>query len=323
MGHQAVTSILIRGMHGIGDNIYSRAVLRQYSAYYDQIWLETPWPQIWHDMPQLRLVAPPTNLRTQQKNMAKGHPRYETAPVGVQSLKLWYYSHEIVSGKWDSLPNAMLGNMRCTIPGDYRLPVPSAWQDRASRLIGETDKPVMIYRPLTARSEWRASATRNPEPTAFTEIFKSIRDKFFVISIADVDDKNEWLVSEPIDADLTFHNGQLDVETLAGLFRIADCVYAAPGFALAMAQAVETPGIFVFGGHESSKAYRSSATFAPSLMIDPIAPCDCFNDQHRCDKRIDINPAKVRAAKWTRQLIDSLQPITTAMPSIGNIKMQA
>jgi hypothetical protein len=279
-------------MHGLGDVIYSRAVIRQYLQRYSEIWLETPWPSIWHDIPQLHLVNPRTNLRTQAKNVARAGVEFEVPPINIERKRLWYFSSEIREGKWNSLPNAMLGNMGCSIPGDYRLPVPLSWRNGARALLPPIDKPLLIYRPLTFRPEWKASGARNPEPEAYVNILSAVRDQFFVVSIADVEDGKEWFVGPQIKADLEFHRGELAVEEIAGMFAIADLVYAAPGFALALAQAVETPSIIIFGGHESSRAYRASATFAAALMIDPINPCDCFNDQHRCDKRIDVPDAK-------------------------------
>ncbi len=46
--------IYIRGMHGMGDCIHQRAVIRQLLDRHE-IWLETSWPQIYHDMPQIHL----------------------------------------------------------------------------------------------------------------------------------------------------------------------------------------------------------------------------------------------------------------------------
>jgi len=296
-------SLMMVGMHGLGDNIYTRAVVRQYLDKFDEIWLETPWPQLFHDMPsRLHLVKPRTDLRTQLKNIDRSGVLFETVPVNVDEVRrVWYFTSEIVAGKWDSVPNAMLGNMGCAIPGDYRLPIPSEWRHEALGMLPRQQKPILIYRPLTFRLEWRATAARNPNPAAFIKIFEAIREKFFVVGIADIDGRNEVMVSDAVSVDKSFYRGQLGIERLLGLFSAAACVYSAPGFAIAAAQAVGTPSITVFGGYESSRAYRSSAIFAPALMIDPISPCDCFNELHLCDKTIDVDAAKAAVDGWLSQ----------------------
>lgn len=55
--------MFIRGMMGLGDNIYARAFIRQYPGAY----LETPWPQLYSDI-DVKCVRPTTQLRTQSKN---------------------------------------------------------------------------------------------------------------------------------------------------------------------------------------------------------------------------------------------------------------
>src|ERR1035441_7849281 len=149
IAEQVKPRLLLSGMHGIGDNLYSRAVIRQYLTRYEHIWFSTPWPALFHDMPGLSLLDPSTSLRTQKKNVERERDKFEVGPGPVEETKkLWYYSSEIVSGKWNSLPNAMLGNMRCSIPGDYRLPVPEDWKTRARFYLGPQVKPVLLYRPL-------------------------------------------------------------------------------------------------------------------------------------------------------------------------------
>src|SRR3546814_11400043 len=54
--HSAVTgssarmkSIYVQGMHGLGDNLHQRAILRHLMQSHE-VWLETPWPCIYHDL---------------------------------------------------------------------------------------------------------------------------------------------------------------------------------------------------------------------------------------------------------------------------------
>ena len=290
--------LLVNGMHGLGDNIYERAIIRQLAQHYT-VFLKTPWPAIFHDMPTVTLVNPASNLRTQRKNTAREAHKYKPAPPSTaQIARVWYRPADIP--KYGSLPGAMIGFVQESLPAcpldsaDFRLPVPDAWRQRARDAVGQHDKPLLVYRPLTVRTEWGSAGQRNPDAEAYTQLLASIRDRYFVVSVADLEDGQEWIVGPRVQADLELHRGQLDVEAIAGLFSIAGLIFAAPGFAIAMAQAVGTPSVIVFGGHESSASYRRAMIWAPVLMIDPVVPCDCFNGNHQCDKRIDTPAAIAR-----------------------------
>jgi ADP-heptose:LPS heptosyltransferase len=95
------------------------------------------------------------------------------------------------------------------------------------------------------------------------------------------------------------HGGELDFETLAGLFSEAALVFANPGFSPVLAQAVGAPCIIVYGGNESFRTTNSvGAHLAPTLAIEPIKPCECHSRTHDCDKRIDVEAAKVRVREF-------------------------
>jgi len=299
--------LLVNGMMGLGDGVYQRAIIRQLLPHYT-VFLKTPWPAIYHDMPAVTLVDPQqTGLRTQLKNAQREQAKYRPLPPGVtQSMRIWYTRTGIQ--KYGSLPAAQVGHASETFPicrvggADFRLPVPAQWQERARAIVGQTTKPLLVYRPLTVRTEWGSAGQRNPDADAYAQLLAAIRDRYFVVSVADLEDGKEWLVGPSVQADLELHGGQLDVEALVGLFSIAGLVFAAPGFAIAMAQAVGVPSVIVFGGHESSASYCRATTLAPALLIDPIRPCDCFHAGHACDKRIDVPVARQRLIEFVDRI---------------------
>lgn len=285
-------------MFGIGDGLHERSIVRQYLKTHE-VWLETPWPSMFHDMPQVRLFPKRTILRTQAKNAARESDKYsrELPPINTPRLKVWY-THEQLR-RTGSFVAAMSETCRVD-PASFRLPIPDRWIEQAQRVSASIDKPLMIYRPLVERTEWIAGRQRNPDPAAYDTLFRSIRDDYFVVSVADLQQGKEWAVSHPIDADIEMHAGELDFETLAGLVSLADLVYTAPGFALILAQAVDTPVISIFGGHESGRFYDHGRP--TDLLIDPTAPCECFSKTHQCDKRINIE----RAEADIRQFVDTV-----------------
>lgn len=289
-------SVHVLGMHGLGDNLHERAIIRQLMAR-DNVFLETPWPSLFHDLvgQRLTLLHKPTSLRTQAKNAAREAAKFTGAkpPAGTKTMRIWYTADEVRAH--GSIFAAMIKSAGCDLAtADFRLPIPAAWQSKIDSLIArlQPTKPLLIYRPLVERPEWKGCASRNPDHGAYAELFATIRDRFFVISVADLAPKLEWIVGTQIKADATFHAGDLTFEVLAALTQRAALVFCSAGFATILAQAVGTPAVCVFGGHEDSRSVY--AKFAPFLGIDPINSCMCFSNVHACDKRINVPQAMAR-----------------------------
>lgn len=307
------------GMHGLGDNLHQRAIVRQLMAKYT-VHLETPWPCVYHDLvgDRLRLARKPTVLRTQAKNLQRELDRYHLPGLqrGARSIRVWYSGDDV--RKHGSIFAAMLANTGCSLAtADFRLPIPAAWYVPVDVLIAKwrPTKPILLYRPLVERTEWKGCAGRNPDFQAYAEIFSAIREAFFVVSVADLVPGKEWLVGHPADADVRLHAGELPFESLAALASRASLVYCSAGFAPLLAQAVGTPVVCVFGGHESSMTIKDGAKFAPTLGIDPIEPCNCFDHNHAHRKAINIPRAVARTLTFIEENVraDSAQgaPVST------------
>lgn len=295
--------LLIEGMHGLGDNVHQRAILRQLIEPGRDIWLTTPWPCVYHDMPDLKLVRPRyEGLRTQFKNMEREAARYTREPPAPHAfpMRIWYDKAGIDAV--GSILGAMLLRASCdpTI-GDFRYrDVPQAWIDEARRFV-KTDKPILVYRPLVVRDEWPGCAIRNPDFHAYAYLFELIRRRFYVVSIADLVPNKEWTVGREVDVDLKLHRGELHFPALVGLFAMASMVYTSPGFATVLAQAVSTPLVTVFGGRESGQTISLGARYSPTLAIDPIKPCMCMSTEHGCseNKAIDLVVARRKIIGFT------------------------
>lgn len=292
---------IVRGMHGLGDNLHQRAVLRQLMVEHD-VWLESSWVAPYHDLiaDGLKVIHKATSLRTQAKNAKRERRRFEQsrAPIGARRFDVWYRPADV------RRCGSVLGAMMKSVGGDldqadFRLPIPEAWRAQAATWLRRwrPTKPIMIYRPLVERTEWGGCAARNPDADAYADLFREIRDQFFVVSIADLVRGKEWISGRQVEADAICHYGELEFEALAALTSIAGLVFCSPGFAVILAQSVGTPAICTFGGYENSSSFSAGARFAPYLGIDPIEPCDCFSHDHACQKQIDLAAArsKVRA----------------------------
>lgn len=279
----------------MGDCIHQRAVIRELSQKY-KIYLETSWPQIYWDMPEVCLINKGTKLRTQLKNQSKNLDGFKNEiPEYAERLKIEYKPDAV--RKYTSVLRAMARTCGITHDNlDYSFPVKSEWVKRAREIAYSANKPILIYRPLVERREWGGCQNRNPDKQAYKELFDYISCHFFVISIADLEDGKEWQVSLPIEADLEFHKGELSFEEIAGLFSIADMVYCSPGFSVVLGKSIKTPVICLFGGYENSGSF--SMGIGQFLGVDTERPCNCFSHHHKCNKNINIDLAKEKIKEF-------------------------
>jgi ADP-heptose:LPS heptosyltransferase len=289
-------AVVVYGMGGLGDCIHQRAIVRSLARDAD-VWLHTAWPQLYHDIPEIRLLphANPRGNRTQAKNMRTAAFAGDSPPPGARALSIGYNPAEVKAG--GSLVQAMARLAGGVSPEPFTLPIPQAWRGKVAAL-NLPDRPLLIYRPLVERIEVGAGAARNPDPDAYKAIFDALRSRFFVVSVADLEPGKEWLSGAPVEADLELHRGELDLEALAALFERASLVFSAPGFAPILAQAVGTPAVTVFGGFETARSFSWGAKSSPWLPIEPLKPCACWNPYHACDKRIDVPAALVAVNEW-------------------------
>ena len=76
-------SLVVHGMHGMGDNLYQRAVIRQVGP----VFLHTPWPQLYADIPNVTCLKTGTRLRTQAKNesaaISRQYPDRRSSCAGI------------------------------------------------------------------------------------------------------------------------------------------------------------------------------------------------------------------------------------------------
>src|SRR5262249_27377149 len=87
--------ILIRGMWGLGDNIYSRPFVRATAAQYE-VHLETPWPELYADL-DIKFVRGARPLRTQLKNMARQSETLWSKSVPIRQFQIAYPALEWLS----------------------------------------------------------------------------------------------------------------------------------------------------------------------------------------------------------------------------------
>lgn len=304
--------LLIQGMHGLGDNIHQRGLIRQLMLRYN-VTLQSSWFSLYYDLIErgLHIVSKPTHLRTQSENANReAHLFHQPQMMRNPSVvRMWYRPQTI--REQGSVLAAMCSTVgpacdKSTIDFRYHEGIPTAWLNAIDARIAswKLEKPIVFYRPLTDRSEWSGCKARNPDFKAYYDLIMAIRDQFSVVSIAHLTSGSggrvptgEWMVGNPITPDVMLHRGELAFEEMIALMVRSSLCFCSPGNAIVMAQSVNTPVVCVFGGYENSSSFSLGAKYSPTLGIDPITPCSSFTHT-TWDKRIDMPKSLARLRQF-------------------------
>ena len=274
--------MLIRGMAGLGDCIYQRAFIRQLKG---TVYLETPWPELYQDIPHVRCIKPTAQLRTQAKNIGRqGH--WATVPPAQSTVVVRYGGAGIFNGMRSCF---RVQPVALDLPNFGPPPMPA---------------PYVLVRPVTVRSEWRADA-RNPKAIYVAAAAAEMRRRGYrVVSVADLAPGQEWAVEPLPPADLCFHQGELPVDQLLALLQGAAAVIGGIGWIVPAAIAAQVPAWIVCGGQGGFNHPRlitdSSQDLSRIEFALPDDFCLCTERAHSCDKRISNHDQ--RFADWADRL---------------------
>jgi hypothetical protein len=283
-----------------------------------EVWLESSWASLYHDLIErgLHVIRRSVRLRTQQKNAVRELDKFTktSPPPRTPTIRISYNRPEVIAAPSHTVLEAM-----CKITGchyataDFSLPLRSEWLAAVDLMLEQWQpgKPLMIYRPLVMRPEWAGSGVRNANPAHYAELLAEIREQFFIVSVADLQPSQEWIVGPQLRADITLHKGELPFELLAALFHRADLVFTSSGFAAILAPAVGTPVVSVIGGYETASWHAAGGRLAPYLGIDPRVPCECGTSScHRpCTKELDMPLSKTRLREFVEAHVKGLSEI--------------
>ena len=275
--------MIIQGMLGLGDSIYQRAFLKQYR---EPVYLRTPWPELYRDLPNIRCMHTRTILRTQNKNVERNHEWWMRA--GHPNIQVRYGTQPIIPSMQQCFGFA---------PSKFDLPDFGSVQ---------SDIGYAVVRPVTRRKEWMAKS-RNPDPTYVAEAASILHQAGFkVVSVADLEEGEEWAVGELPEADVTYHKGELDTPQLMALIQGASVVVGGVGWIVPAAIAAKVPAWIICGGQGG---YNSPEKITSPLMdlskIEFALPdnfCKCTSPQHTCDKHISDHADKFTG--WLRRLVN-------------------
>ena len=296
-----VNPIMLRGMMGLGDNIYQRSIVREL-AKVRPVYLITAWPQLYADVPDIWPLRVASRLRTQTKNMKRDDLAWAAWPRSrIPEIRINYTSRPKVS-ILEAL-GASVGHQ----PERLTFDLPSFGK--------QSRKPYIVIRPATIRKEWLATG-RNPDPGYLALAADKLRDFFQIISIADLAPGEEWALEPLPYADQTFHAGELTIEETLSLVQGAAGVVGGVGWLVPAAIAYRTPMLLIFGGwgfyNGPERIFDSRIDASNIRSLLPPDFCQCRDQSHNCDKRIPGIGAEI-----DRWLVDLVASREAAMASGG------
>lgn len=272
-------TLIVEGMKGLGDNIYQRIVV-QAAAQREAVYLKTPWPELYEDLP-IRFLPMDTPLRTQRKNLSRQPAsRWSASPPSARTVRIGYGTRELADV-------SLVRAMESALPL-HGQPFVMDLPTYARQQIGD-GRPLAIVRPVTVRTEWRNEA-RNPRPEYVAEIAAALMASCYVVSVADLQDGEEWLLEPAPPAHARMHRGELSVRQLLGLVQAAAVVVGGVGWIVPAAIAARVPAYVVLGGHGGHNAPEKLSD--PRMDLSrigwavPDRFCRCADMRHRCDKTI-------------------------------------
>lgn len=240
--------MIIKTQFGLGDCLYLRPVIKHLP--FNNMYLETSWPQAFSDLPVKFIKPSGYNLRTQKDNVDSVDPKLWSerpkCPVSEYTL-----SYNLDTGSiTHNYCSILLGKQPRWF--DNTLNLNLEWGIKAKRWLEkygwDGKKPICLIRQNTLRTEWTCPA-RNPIDDYLQQFVDKYKDKFCFVSIANLKDNEEWLTYDIQNMDIKVTKG-VPLTTLFGLFFCADIVVTSPSFWVPLGLALNTNMVVVYGAHE-------------------------------------------------------------------------
>lgn len=286
----AVDKIKIKSFHGIGDTIYIRPFIKEINNMGIDVYMDTSIPQLFKDLKHVKLIKPDILWRTQSNNISNN------------SNDISWYQGEIPTFSRGTIIDPLYGSedlIKSSVISSFEEKMNISF-DKLEMDYPETlnrhgiqipkGKKLAIIRPVTIRAEWECSS-RAPLPNYISWCSKVLMNSgYYVISIADIERNEEWLLEPSPEAHLYLYNRELTIEQTLSLIQDADIVVGGSGFIVPAAIAAKVPLFIIFGGRGGFDApwkildLRMDLTRVGWALPDNF--CRCTNMKHDCNKTI-------------------------------------
>lgn len=285
-----MSAILVSCTEGIGDSIYVRPFIKQLCKDGHEVHVMTALPDLYADLEVTFIEPPQVRYRTQVKAFAKSKVTFDPNPREVFNRTIMYHynpkdlrKHGIIAHMEQAF-GYEVGSVRHT----PMLDLPKALQQHGLDL--PKGRKLAVIKPVTLRNEWYCPS-RAPNPEYIGWCARMLRDAgYYIVSIADCYNEQEWIEGDEPIADLKLHNGELGLYKTLSLLKQANIVVGGSGMIVPAALAAGAPLFVVFGGRgefdNPHKLFDLRMDMKKVGWALPTNFCRCADPNHECDKTI-------------------------------------
>lgn len=277
----------MEGYIGIGDNFWQRPFIKEICTRVPMLYLQTFTPQVYWDIKNIKFIRPKYEAF---KSHIKDADRladgvWSTKPLAVDVIdKPSYWAGFSMGLTLTQQFQISLG----TTQYDFSFPVKDKWIEWArDRLRGHKtrSKKICVVHFPTVRDEWKCPA-RDPKPEYLQAIVNAHKKDYFFISLADLD--SEHFITKPRNMNMEFHRGELSLEEMMGLLKIADMAMSGNCYLFPMALAIGTKTMVIGGGCQDIDLFLDQRMNLDNFaQVKPDPFCNCLKSDHDCNKEID------------------------------------
>lgn len=279
--------VFVKCMEGIGDTLYARPFIKQLVLDGHDVYLRTPLTLLFSDL-DVKFVKPDeVKYRTQKRAFNRyGNIEFHDLPKVDREIDFFYGQKELNRfGILSHMEQAFGYELGSTTPV---LDLPTNLAPHSIAL--PSDKRVAIVKPVTHRKEWLCTS-RSPKPQYVAWCARMLRDAgYYVISIADTVDGQEWIDGDEPPAHLKLHRGELGLAGTLSLIKDSHLVVGGSGFILPATIAAKTNLFVIFGGRgeydNPHKVFDLRMNLRKIGWALPDNFCRCCLMDHDCDKTI-------------------------------------
>lgn len=286
------SKIYVAGMYGLGDTVYLRPFIKNIAKHYDEVYMRTPWPELFCDIPNVLPVWHKCSLRTQKRSILSWTGKWHDVPKDCDQISIRYDADDLTQM---SIMETMAHKTQDWLVDHPELDVPVFDEELYGLL--DPKKPLAVVRPVTTRLEWDSRA-RGCDPEYIQQSIDILKAKgYHVVLLYDVDgDLEQFVGDKPHGMDVDLNSSSeprfFRAKFLISLLQEASIVVGPVGWIAPMGYAMKVPTIIIHGGrggHNHPKVISPGHGYDNVKHIMPDNYCICDGRKpngHVCDKHI-------------------------------------
>lgn len=287
---------------GVGDTLFQRHYIKKLYEMQPDVLVKTAFPQFFWDLPNLQYWWEPVPLRVQEENMLKLHHLYSNANMHMKpDCHIGYGDRNVPGTIVDQFQEKINRRLRVNIT-DYslELPLKDEWLEKATKIIN--GRKVCLVRPPTTRREWMRE-NRNPEPGLMQLLIDKAAKDHDIISVSYNAPREEWY-TEDLKIGERYDHGEIPIEVVAAMYKLADMCVIPVGYALPMSLAVKAKTFCVMGSWDSPKYLLDPRMDQSRLRyIEPETPIVIPYSEEPHDRHINPDRLMAEFDKFVKEVV--------------------